>query len=586
MAAKLHWIVGPARAAVRSRESRVFSLWPRPSELGRVPMGLHMSLARPDDDLYSEPTATRALVRVTLPAFRLSTRESWSLVLLFGAILAIGVFLGQSAPGATPMQLISEWDDLLWVLLGATLGFAIAAWWEAGVVAGQLDGDHRCLGLGRMWPTVEPVVWRLGVPGACAWLSLLGPVVWSTAALTWSQSCPALGSGFATGSILYVLRISLPLIPGPTTRILESLLRVPDFSRSLRWALTTQFLPAGQQSATRRASPLIVGVLGLALWIAAFGLVLQMLAWRGDLESTAASMVWGWMVALLALIVALWVVDSLVRVLRYAFLFKGRVERRPVTPSEAALKMWSRENAVTNHVPSIADLPWEWSMASAGTLLVRQGDSDRTFHWLASGEARVVSRDSVGDVHQLATLRGGSGVGEMAFLDDQPRTADVVISRPALVASLSYEDSGREISDEDRDRFRDVVLAGQAFGRARVFRGCPSAGKERWIRCGVPKRYPAGQLVISEGDTDRWMALLVQGEVEVQRAGEKLADLGPGNVFGEVAFLHGTHRSASLIAKSEALLWSWEPEWLDAEVDRNELRPELEALAEARGAAR
>jgi hypothetical protein len=35
-----------------------------------------------------------------------------------------------------------------------------------------------------------------------------------------------------------------------------------------------------------------------------------------------------------------------------------------------------------------------------------------------------------------------------------------------------------------------------------------------------------------------------------------------------------------------AIAASWEPEWLDAEVDRNELRPELEALAEARGAAR
>jgi hypothetical protein len=82
------------------------------------------------------------------------------------------------------------------------------------------------------------------------------------------------------------------------------------------------------------------------------------------------------------------------------------------------------------------------------------------------------------------------------------------------------------------------------------------------------------------------VGLVVRGEVEVRQAGERVADLGTGSVFGAVACLYSTRRNASRVARSEVLLWRWEPEWLQMEADRIELRPELEAPAEARGAGR
>ncbi|MEO2169152.1 MAG: hypothetical protein ABGY42_13740 [bacterium] len=53
-------------------------------------------------------------------------------------------------------------------------------------------------------------------------------------------------------------------------------------------------------------------------------------------------------------------------------------------------------------------------------------------------------------------------------------------------------------------------------------------------------------------------------------------------MFGETSFLYETARNASLIAKSDVLLWCWEPEWLEEEVVRTGLRSELEALAAER----
>ena len=56
-------------------------------------------------------------------------------------------------------------------------------------------------------------------------------------------------------------------------------------------------------------------------------------------------------------------------------------------------------------------------------------------------------------------------------------------------------------------------------------------------------------------------------------------------MIGETSFLYETARNASLIAASELLLWSWEPEWLEEEVVRTGLRSELEALAAVRASA-
>ena len=333
MAEELCWIVGPDRAAVRRRESRVYSLGSKPDKLSRVPMGLHLSLARTDADLAAEPAATRALVRVGLPALRLSQNVAWVLVLLCAAASAVGFSLGQSGPLAAPAQHITGWGELLGALSGAALGLALAAFWEAGLVAAQLAERRGFFGLGRLGPTVEPVVWQLGIPGSYAWLSLLGPAVGATACLAWSKSWPALGSGLAIGALFALLRVSLPLRPGPGTRILETLLGAQDLSRGLRWALAARFLPAGQRIATGGAGAMAVGGVGLALWIATVGVVLRALASRGVAGTTVAGMAWGAMVSAVGLVVTLWLLRSLVHLYRSALHLRGRAELCPAAPS-------------------------------------------------------------------------------------------------------------------------------------------------------------------------------------------------------------------------------------------------------------
>lgn len=62
--------------------------------------------------------------------------------------------------------------------------------------------------------------------------------------------------------------------------------------------------------------------------------------------------------------------------------------------------------------------------------------------------------------------------------------------------------------------------------------------------------FPEGKAVVTEGEYSNDFYVIDEGTAEVQRAGEKIADLGPGDTFGEQGLLGKDMRSATVIATS------------------------------------
>ena len=56
----------------------------------------------------------------------------------------------------------------------------------------------------------------------------------------------------------------------------------------------------------------------------------------------------------------------------------------------------------------------------------------------------------------------------------------------------------------------------------------------------------AGKVLIEEGERGREFFVIVEGEVEVRRKGRKVATLGPGSFFGEMALLSKIPRAATI----------------------------------------
>jgi len=67
---------------------------------------------------------------------------------------------------------------------------------------------------------------------------------------------------------------------------------------------------------------------------------------------------------------------------------------------------------------------------------------------------------------------------------------------------------------------------------------------------------PEGQVVVEEGGFSRELLAIEEGTAEVSREGEKIADLGPGDIFGEAGMLDDEMRSATVTATSRMKLIS------------------------------
>jgi CRP/FNR family cyclic AMP-dependent transcriptional regulator len=62
--------------------------------------------------------------------------------------------------------------------------------------------------------------------------------------------------------------------------------------------------------------------------------------------------------------------------------------------------------------------------------------------------------------------------------------------------------------------------------------------------------FPDGKEVIKEGGFSNDFYAIEEGTAKVERDGEQIADLGPGDVFGEEGLLEKQERSATVIATS------------------------------------
>lgn len=84
-------------------------------------------------------------------------------------------------------------------------------------------------------------------------------------------------------------------------------------------------------------------------------------------------------------------------------------------------------------------------------------------------------------------------------------------------------------------------------------RNLVASAKERSFR--------AGESIVKHGETGIGFYLILSGQAHVERAGQKVAALGPGQFFGEMALLDEQPRTADVKAVSPVqclVLSSWE----------------------------
>ena len=93
-----------------------------------------------------------------------------------------------------------------------------------------------------------------------------------------------------------------------------------------------------------------------------------------------------------------------------------------------------------------------------------------------------------------------------------------------------------------------------------IFSGLPPAALDELARSARLRRFPAGQVIFSEGDPGDYLVVLEEGHLKVCRyssSGEEivLAVVEPPACLGELALIDGAPRDATIIAQRPVVVW-------------------------------
>jgi CRP-like cAMP-binding protein/RsiW-degrading membrane proteinase PrsW (M82 family) len=198
---------------------------------------------------------------------------------------------------------------------------------------------------------------------------------------------------------------------------------------------------------------------------------------------------------------------------------------------------------------------------TAGDAIVREGDPADRWFVIGEGMAAVTHTDLIGHQVTLAVLGPGESFGERALTDGEPRQATVSALGPLTAYALERSTFREAIGDSTKfseftDRLShrlDVMSIDAALKRASPF--APLSQETVWslARQMQPQHAHKGEVVIREGDPGDCFYLIRSGRLQVkQRRRHRVAVLGPGDSFGEVALLTPSPRTATVYALEES----------------------------------
>ncbi len=228
-----------------------------------------------------------------------------------------------------------------------------------------------------------------------------------------------------------------------------------------------------------------------------------------------------------------------------------------------------------------------YKRVNAGAKLLVEGEQGDTLLIVASGEVDV---DKGGT--KLATLGPGTVLGEMALITGAPRSATVTTTKEVEYFELSRADvqtlagSKPKIAEELVEYCRKRMVA-NLLRSSPLFKRFDDKTRFKLLTDFQRQGFAPGAKIIAQGDTGKGLYVLATGEVEVSvdKDGENVvvANLGPGEVFGEISLLKDQATTATVTARGRVGALFLPRDHFQAVLDEHsEVRLYLEGLSDDR----
>jgi cAMP-dependent protein kinase regulator len=187
--------------------------------------------------------------------------------------------------------------------------------------------------------------------------------------------------------------------------------------------------------------------------------------------------------------------------------------------------------------------------------VISQGDAGDYFYIVEDGHFDIYIHPS-GSVqpgpdglgNKVGSTGPGGSFGELALMYNAPRAATVISTEKSTLWGL------------DRITFRRILMD-SAFQRRRMYEAFLEevpllSSLKPYERSKIADaldaiKFPAGAIIITEGDPGDAFYLLESGEAEALKNGVCVKEYRRGDYFGELALLDEKPRAASIVTKTE-----------------------------------
>lgn len=182
-----------------------------------------------------------------------------------------------------------------------------------------------------------------------------------------------------------------------------------------------------------------------------------------------------------------------------------------------------------------------------GDLIIRQGDTGGSAYIIEEGRVEILMQPAAGSEQSLGTRGPGSIIGEMALVDNAPRTATVKAIEPCKLVEISRDDFSRRLKDSDPvmhmvmgvilTRYRDTLTRSQIFGDPITFPPPES------IEQGYINENHAVEAIKMENE---FKAALEHGDLSLNY--QPIVDLHTGQIEGFEALMRWNHPEKGFIS--------------------------------------